>query len=636
MLQSIRTHAQGWIAGVIVSLICLTFALFGINSYVSSSATVNIAEVNGEDIGLQRYQEAYLQYRRQIQSILGDQTSINDLDQELLKKEALNQMVDAILLEQLESDLGMRIGGAQIAAAINSFQSFHDEDGKFSQDRYTQALRALGMSPAQFESQMGKDLTNEQLRYGIAETAFVTSAEANVIASIRKQKRSLGYAIVTASSFTDAVSFEDADIENFYNENSQQYMNPETVKVSYLLLSLDDLIKDIEVNDEILRDYYDDNLDDYQIKEQRSARHILVHVPNEADEDTIEKARIKAEGLQQRANDGEDFAELAKKFSEDVGSAKDGGETGFFAKGMLIPGFDDKVFEMQPGDISEPVKTAFGWHIIRLEEIQAAGSESFEKAKIRIEQSYRRKQAEGLYYDKVDELGTLAFENPEALEPISDVLGMEIKSSEVLTRAGQELGLFSDRKLITAAFNPEFISENLNSEVIELEGDRLVVMRVEEHQTATLKPLDEVREQAQSGLVEQLSREMAYENGLSFLKRLQQGEDRATVLAEKELKWYSAELVSRDDVEVKRAVLRAAFKIAKPAVEQDVYEGVAIGSGDYALIALTAVKEPEEVKKLELKAAKEELLSTGRTTAWIDFVTELRARADIKTYADRL
>ncbi len=635
MLQSIREHAQGWIAGVIVGLVCITFALWGVSSYFNNPGNVVVAKVDGEDITQQRFQIAFQQYRKQLKSVFGDKIDLNKLDQAKLKREAMKQLIDNRLLQHAASAHGMRIGDLQVASAIQSFQAFQ-RDGAFANDLYERRIRDLGLSPGIFEMQMHDDMLNEELRQGVAESAFVTRHEADGLVRLREQQRDFGYGIVPVARYTDKVKLSDSDIEGWYQAHSDRYMTTEEVKISYVELSLDELAKGIRVTEDKLREYYQAHQQAYQVKEQRRAHQILIQVAADASKEAQEKAKARAEEVYQKARAGEDFAALAKKYSDDIGSAKKGGDTGFFTRGAMIPGFDDKVFSMRKGEISEPVRTSFGYHIIRLDEIRPATTEPFEKVRDKLELTYAKSQAEEIFYAKADELSTLAFENPDDLDKVARALDLEVQHSDFFSRKGGE-GIAADPRIIEAAFADEALNQRINTEPVELDNNRLVVLHVDDYKPARLLPLAEVRDQVVKALTRQRARDMATEHGHALIKRLQAGEDRGQVIGGDGLEWHEVQAVARDSDAAPHAIIRAAFKAGRPD-KGAIYDGIPMGTGDFAIIMVSKVSEPgaDAIKGIDRIQAKKDIRGVRVATVWLDLISTLRQKADIEVFEDRL
>ncbi len=635
MLQSIREHAQGWIAGIIIGLIILTFALWGINSYFSAASKVDVAQVNGVGISQQKFQRELANSRRQLQQMLGDRADPSLFEGAAFKQQVLDRLIDQELLRQVATEHGMRISDAQVAAAINSFQAFQVE-GSFSQTQYERTLRNIGLSPLAFEQQMRIDMMLEQLRMGVADSPIVTRPDVEELLRLREQQRSFGFAILRADGFRDQVQPSEEDLEAFYQAHRDDYMTEEKVAVEYVVLSLEEMAKQVKVTEEELKRFYEENKTSWTLPEERNASHILIKVAADASEEEVEAARKKAVELLDRIRKGESFEELAKKASDDAGSRENGGNLGWFAKGFMVPGFDEKVFEMEKGELAGPVRTTFGWHIIHLNDIRPARVEPFEKVRKKVEEAYRKKEAEALYYDKADELATLAFENPDSLEEVADSLGLELKQSGLMTRVGGE-GILAENKVLDTAFNPELIAERVNSEPIELEGNRLVVLRVVDHQSASHKPFEAVREQVREDYVSARAKELARARGDELLARLRSGEERGSVIDSAGLKWNEVKRVTREAEDIQRAVLRAAFRIGRPG-DRPLYEGVPMGAGDYALVEVTEVIDPEpsSFNGVQLAETRREIEAARSAASWADFLATLRARAEIEVFLDKL
>ncbi len=635
MLQSIREHAQGWIAGIIIGLIILTFALWGINSYFSAASTVDVAVVNGAGISKQKFQRELANSRRQLQQMLGERADPSLFEGTAFKQQVLDRLIDQELLRQVATENGMRISDAQVAAAINSFQAFQVE-GSFSQTQYERTLRNIGLSPLAFEQQMRIDMMVEQLRMGVADSPIVIRPDVEELLRLREQQRSFGFAILRADGFRDQVQPSEEDLEAFYQAHRDDYMTEEKVAIEYVVLSLEEMAKQVKVTEEELKRFYEENKASWTLPEERNASHILIKVAADASEEEVEAARKKAVELLEQVRKGESFEELAKKASDDAGSRENGGSLGWFARGFMVPGFDEKVFEMEKGELAGPVRTTFGWHIIRLNDIRPARVEPFEQVRKKVEEAYRKKEAEALYYDKADELATLAFENPDSLEEVADSLGLELKQSGLMTRVGGE-GVLAENKVLDTAFNPELIAERVNSEPIELEGNRLVVLRVVDHQSASHKPFEAVREQVREDYVSARAKELAKARGDELLARLRGGEERSSVIDSAGLKWNEVKRVTREAEDIQRAVLRAAFRIGRPA-DRPLYEGVPMGAGDYALVEVTEVIDPEpsSFNGVQLAETRREIEAARSAASWADLLATLRARAEIEVFLDKL
>ncbi|MCA1852947.1 MAG: SurA N-terminal domain-containing protein [Beggiatoa sp.] len=635
MLQSLRDHAHGLMAWIIVILISIPFALWGINEYFSAASQVIVAEINGDELELKEFQESYQRYRQQLQSLLGGQIPAS-FNEDRLKEQSLNQMVTALLEQQAAAEAGMRVGDRQISKTIQSLPAFQ-RDGKFARDLYERQIEANGMTPAVFEENVRRDLMTEQLRQAVAATAFVSKKDADWVAARDTEKRAIAYITLSAEPVKAALQIKEEDILAYYEKHRDRYMSPELVKILYLELSLTDMAKEVAVNDDALKAYYDAHAANFTIPEQRRARHVLIQLAKDASASDEALARARALEILAKARSGQSFETLASERSEDLGSKAQGGDLGFFGQGVMDPAFEKAVFEMKPGELSEPVRSRFGYHIIRLEEIKAGSTKGFDEARADVEKAYRREQAERQYFDQAEQLATLTFENPDTLEIAAKQLGLSVQESDFFPRTGGA-GIAAQEKVFDAAFSPEVLEERGNSEVLELGDDRAVVLRVKEHRPAERRKLDEVRGEIVSTIQSERARAMTEERGKALLERLKDGEDRAKLAAAEKLEWKDVPELGRRTDQVDPAIRHSAFRLPRPAGTGPSYGGVALDGGDYALIAVLGVADgdPGKLTDKERQDTRERLQRAASDSAWQDFIAGLQANADIAIFKDKL
>lgn len=635
MLQSLRDHAHGLVAWIIVILISIPFALWGVNEYFSAASQVIVAEVNGDELELKEFQQGYQRYRQQLQSLLGGQIPAS-FNEDRLKEQSLNQMVAALLEQQAAAEAGMRVGDRQISKTIQSLPAFQ-RDGKFARDLYERQIEANGMTPAVFEENVRRDLMTEQLRQAVADTVFVSKKDVDWVAARDTEKRAIAYITLSADPVKAALQIKEEDVLAYYEKHRDRYMSPELVKILYLELSLTDMAKEVAVNDDALKAYYDAHAANFTVPEQRRARHVLIQLAKDASASDEALARTRALEILAKARSGQSFETLARERSEDLGSKAQGGDLGFFGQGVMDPAFEKAVFEMKPGELSEPVKSRFGYHIIRLEEIKAGSTKSFDEARADVEKAYRREQAERQYFDQAEQLATLTFENPDTLEIAANELGLSVQESDLFPRTGGA-GIAAQEKVFDAAFSPEVLEERGNSEVLELGDDRAVVVRVKEHRPAERRKLDEVRKEIVSTIQSERARAMTEERGKALLERLRDGEDRAKLAATEKLEWKDVPDLGRRTDQVDPAIRHSAFRLPRPAGTGPSYGGVALDGGDYALIAVLGVADgdPGKLTDKERQDARERLQRAAGDAAWQDFIAGLRANADIAIFKDKL
>jgi peptidyl-prolyl cis-trans isomerase D len=635
MLQSLRDHAHGLMAWIIVILICIPFALWGINEYFSAASEVIVAKVNGDELELKEFQQGYQRYRQQLQSLLGGQIPAA-FNEDRLKEQSLNQMVAALLEQQTAAEAGMRVGDRQVSKTIQSLPAFQ-RDGKFARDLYERQIEVNGMTPAVFEEKVRGDLLTEQLRQAVAATAFVSKNDADWVAAGDAEKRAIAYINLSAEPVKAALQTKDEEVLAYYEKHRDRYMSPELVKVLYIELSLTDLAKEVAVNEDAVKAYYDAHAANFIVPEQRRARHILIQLAKDASASDEAAARTRALEILGQARNGQSFETLARERSEDLGSKAQGGDLGFFGQGVMDPAFDKTVFEMKPGELSEPVRSRFGYHIIRLEEIKAGSTKGFDEARADVEKAYRREQAERQFFEQAEQLATLTFENPDTLEVAAKQLALSVQESDFFPRTGGA-GIAAQEKVFDAAFSPEVLEERGNSEVLDLGDEHAVVLRVKEHRPAERRKLDEVRSEILSTIQSEKAKAMTEERGKALLKRLQDGEDRAKLAAAEKLEWKDVPDLGRRTDQVDPAVRHSAFRLPRPAGTGPSYGGVALDGGDYALIAVLGVTDgdPAKLTDKERQDTRERLQRAASDAAWQDFIAGLRANADVAIFKDKL
>ncbi len=634
MLQSIRERAQGFIAAVIVALLILTFAVWGIESYLNEARRVVVASIEGVEIELAAYQEAYQRMRQRAQAELGDAFDPKIWAQEPIKLKALDSLVEEQLLTQNLDRARMRVSSAQISEYLKAFPNFQ-VDGKFSRERYAQVTSMLGFSEHAFEEQARNELALQQLRAGVAASAFVTTSEAKRTLQLRDQRRNLAYALLEPTEpSTENVSA--SDFAGYYEQHKEDHRIQEKVALEYLELKLDDLKVEVTVNDEALKTYYEAHQADFTVDEQRNANHILVQVKADASSAEVEQAKQKALKLRGLVAGGQDFETVAKENSDDIGSKSEGGETGLFGRGVMAPEFEQAVFSLKVGEISEPIKTNFGFHIIKLKEIAPGGTKPFLEVKADIETKYRLEQAENLYFDAAEKFSDAVYEHPDSLTSAADTLGLTVQTSSAQLR--REIVAQFSEGVADAAWEPEVLTEGLASAPLEIGSDRIVAIRVTQHEPSRIPTLDEIKDTLTRELQTKRVRQAVKNRGEAIIARLRKGEAAAAIINAEKLEWLEHKDVGRTDSSVNRAVLRAAFKASIPKAGETTYLGVELGTGSFAVVSVSHQQNPAlgELDETTTKALRLEAERIRAAGDWQDFVAALRANADIKTFPENL
>ncbi|NOX75205.1 MAG: peptidylprolyl isomerase [Gammaproteobacteria bacterium] len=592
MLHFIRERAQGWIAWVIVGLLIVPFALWGINEYFGNGGRLVAATVNDTDISEREFQQAFFEQRNRMQKMLGGQYDAQLFDPQL-KKRALEELIDRELLRQYAEKTGYRVSTTAVVGTIRSIDAFREE-GVFSNDLYQQQVRSQGQSPAAFEARVRRMLLTGQLAEGLAGTALVTEADLKTAVRLQEQKRDFQYLTLAVDGYRDESVADESAMQTYYDEHAAQFMTTEKVRVEYIELSAqkitETMAKESPPSEAELREFFDSHSSQYQVPEERQARHILIQVNEGADADAVEKARIKAQDIWKRITAGESFEDLAKEFSDDPGSAEMGGDLGFFGRGIMEPDFEETVFTMQVGDVSEPVLTSFGYHIIKLAAIRESESQSFEEMRDELLPQYLADAAEKTYFDLAEQLTNLAYETPDNLSETANQLGLTLNQSDFFGRRGGA-GLFANPRVSQAAYSDEVLKQGYNSEPIELGENHVVVMRLLDHQEAKQRPLAEVKDQLKAQLVSDHARAQAKQAGLDAVNKLESGESSEQIASALKLKWEIVNAAGREMGSVDRTILGKVFKLKKPEGEASTFGGVVLNNGAFAVIALKAVTE---------------------------------------------
>ena len=633
MLQNIRDLLTGWIAVAIVILLIIPFAFWGINYYFDQGTAPVVATVNDKDININHFQRAYSNFRIQMQALLGDR--FNPDDDEELKQQTLKKLVQSETLNQAAKKAGLQISDKAIADTIQNISAFQGEDG-FNKAAYEYGVGRLGMTPGMYEAQLRLDLATEQLQTGIFESVFVSNYEVENIAKIRNQKRDITYSVLSVNEIKDSITVTEEEIENHYNTSKHNYMTEEQINVEYIDLSLDRLAGNMEVMEEDLVAYYEQNKSKYEVAEQRKIKQLVVDYGDEASDEEINQARDVAERAKALSDNGMSFDKIAEEHSTEFGEDFQFIEHGFIGKGVLPEEVDSMIFNMQPGDISEILHTTRRFHIIQLEEIKGGEENTFENARERVLEDYRLAQAEEQYFELADELAILAFEHPDTLEIAAETLELTVNESGYFGRSGIQEGPLANAEVTKAAFSEEVLYEGKNSDLLELSDDQIVVIRVKDHRESQLKSLDEVRDQVASDIKFMKAGNSLRKTGEQILEEIRAGNNLDEIASSHQLEWIEKDNIGVNDLSVKRAIVRTAFSMGKPEGDQPQLKGMSLGAGDYAIIMLRNVEDPDSVDNEDLEEIRLQLKKSRATVEWLEFVETLEKNADISLYPDRI
>jgi peptidyl-prolyl cis-trans isomerase D len=637
MLQAIRDRVTGWIAWVIVGLIAVVFALWGVDSYLKNDAKVFAAVVNGVEIPVAEYRFAKQQQVQRMRNMLGEQFDANLAATTEFKSAVVNRLIEEELLVQAATAAGMSISDGFLAARIHSIPDFQ-EDGEFSPERYQRLLVQQNLHPQRFEQQFRRALLVNQFLTGISGTAVVAPQAVEQGLRLQGQERSLRYLRLPMARYLETAEVTPEDIAAFYEANKTRFVEPEQVRLQYLELSLDTLAAGLQASDAEIEEYYAAEKARLTIEEQRRARHILIQLEENASEETVSAASAKAEDLVKRLREGADFAALAQEFSDDTGSAAEGGDLGLFGKGMMVPEFEAATFALDKDAISEPVRSPFGFHIIQVTEIQQARQPELEAVRSEVAAQVVRKHAEQMFVERSETLAALSFEHPDTLTVAAEELGLSIQESDWMPVSGAAEGIGSYPQVIEAALADDVRVDGNNSRPVEIGPDHVVVVRVLEEKPAQQLPLETVSGAIEMNLRQQAARSAVQAAGDALLKRVQSGEELPAVAAELQLEIQEAGFIGRNDSQHDRQIVAEAFQVPRADAGQVATAGTSLGNGDYVLMQIEAVRDGDvtgidEAGRTAFRRNLDQLYGTLESAAVLE---QLKAKAKIEQDVERL
>ncbi len=625
MLQNIRDNIQGVVAKVIIALIIVPFAIFGIESLVGGGGPVDVAKVNGDKILESELLQSMEVQRRQLLA-MGENVPPNMLDDAALRGPALEGLITRRLLQQEAAEMKLAVPVQVVDQTILSIDAFQ-QDGKFSPDRYQAMLRNLGYTPAYYKSSLQQELVVSQLHGGLSDSAFVTQRELQQLAGMLQQQRTFDYMVIPVAALSDKIALEGKDVEAYYEAHKDQYLTAERIKLDYIELKAEDFAPPLD--EAALKAEFDREIGSAKPVTERRAAHIFIEVSAQR---SAEQARELADTLTKKIAAGEDFAKLAAQYSDDLGSKNSGGELGV-SDGTVFPAeFEQALAALAPGQVSAPIQVDGGFELLKLIDATTKPLPTFAEKKAEIAQRLLREKAQPELLKTVEKLRDLVF-NSDGLNPPATELKLQVKESDWLERNNAH-PVFSNEKILAAAFSNEILKDRNNSDVIELSPDHYIVVRVKEHEAAAPKPLASVTHEVTSALKQERAREQAQQLAAGIAQRLAQGETFKRAAAEAGYPVRSVEKASRNSIgAVTPELLRAAFAMPRPSAENPLpTDTVAVGNGDVALLQLSAVAEgdPDSLNPAQRDAVVAQVRQSFGTADFAAFIENLRARADIE------
>ena len=614
MLGAIRNKSKGWVAYLIVGLITVPFALFGIQDYASRSANTSIAKVDGEDIDINIYYQELNTQQRNLQQQLGAAYT-QEIDN-TLKQTLLDSLINEKLIENYANSLDIVTLDDEVKSVIEMNQAFL-VDGEFSQERYIQLLRLNSYTPAGYEIAQSKSLNREQIKRNLSGSAFMSSTQIEQLNNLAAQEREVSYIAINTENYVDQVSVSESQISDYFNENRSNFIEGRKVKVDFVELTLDSMEDPEQPTESDLRNLYDENADLYTNPERRRAQHILIESEDLANE------------LLSQIKEGADFAELAKANSEDTSSSEEGGDLGFFEKELMGAEFDEVAFAMNIGDVSDVVETDYGFfHIIKLTDIEPETMQSFEMVEDRLVSLYIKNAKEKSLFGSLEEFMNLSYE--ESLDMVADQFALEVQSSDYFSEGSTQY----DPKFVTSAFSSAVIDEGLNSEVMEISPEKFVVLALSDLQSERERDLNEVEGQIEAALKSAAAKEIIDNLAENIASALTSGDEQTAnqIISDNNLEWVNQGWITRAS-NLPFDLSSLSYTLTKPEDGRHTYSAESANRLTSLVIDLSGVRVPEGDEDTGISAL---YLSQENNEMFISLINQLRENAEIKVFTELL
>jgi len=623
MLEKIREGSQGPVAKVILGAVILSFALAGIGSYLGQTTEQPVAEVNGIKISQTEFSRAFQNERSRLEQQFGEyftQIAADPTYMAQIRQGVIDRLVQQELQSQLATELGLRVSDESVRKTILELPYFKIGD-KFNNDRYLQVIRQMNFQPDSFREYLRDDMTRSQLVSAVAGTDFALPNELKSAIALQQQTRSIDYLVIDKQAMQADVEVTEQEVADYYELNAGQFLSPELISVNYIELNADD-IDVASVSEDDVKAYYEQSKAQYVEPEKRRVSHILID--NSEDDDA---AKAKAESLLAQLNAGADFAELAETSSDDIVSAEMGGDLEWIERDVMEPAFEDAAFALQnKGDYSDVVASEFGYHIIKLTDLQTQQVKPFDEVKADLRAELEQAEKVDAFYEKQTEMGALAFEISDRLDDAAEVAGVEVQSTPLLALSALPEPL-NNPAVVTALSSVELLEDKVNSEVIELGNEHVIVVRVNEHQPAATKALSEVSEQIKTRLVNEKASDLAKEKARTLFAQIKEGKSLNDVAAEQSLSVRQESQLTRESFAVSPAIVTQVFKMAHPR-DGAVYDVVNLNNGDAAIVALNSVTDAPVSDSIEPQM-KQNITMAQAQKNYTVFIESLKQQAEL-------
>jgi peptidyl-prolyl cis-trans isomerase D len=634
MLQALRTKLHGWPSIVILGICVFAISFFGIESYFASRTDTYVAMVGKHEISQRDYQDRVNQARRDEMARAGDQFDATEFEKPETKRLILDQLINEQLLRQTNEALGLRVSAVELRDRISSQQAFQ-VNGQFDPATYRAILAAQNMTPAMFENSQRASLEPGILPRAIIASSIVTDADMDRYLGLLYQRRDLRWFALPRPTLTDT-DVTDAQLDAYYKAHQADFMSPEQVSLKYIEVNGADLKVDAQPSEDDLKKRYEEQKARFVQPEQRLVSHILVNVPKNATPDQQKAALAKAEKIAADATT-DNFAKLAAQDSDDLGSKRSGGDLGWLEKGVTNASFDAALFALQKGQISKPVLSDEGYHVLWLRDVRSGDAKPFADVREQIAKDYQSTERDRVYNELAGKLTDQTYQNPSTLDPAAQALSLPVKTTELFGRKGGA-GITADPKLVQAAFSDDVLLQGNNSGLIDLGSDHAVVVRLDKHVPTAARPLAEVRDQVRQKILDERTAAEEQKRADALLARVQKGEDMQAVAASAGATVQTVPDAIRMQQGVAPEVLQQAFLLPHPTAGKAQFARVALHDGSYALVGIDKVQDGDlsKISAEQRSTLREQMGQAYGILATQAYIDALKAKTEIKIAADRM
>ncbi len=633
MLKFMRQHATSWFIKIALGLIIIVFIFWGVGGFRGNEAAV-VAKIGNTVIDVKSYRTAYEKmvdyYRKQYKSQWND-TLLKLFD---IKHRVLNQLIDRVLIAQEATRLHITVSAKEVAARIESMPAFQ-RNGHFSRRLYLDLLRYNRIEPGDFELSVKQDILTEKVKSLVAQPAgYVSSEELNSLVRLMYEKRSLSYIKISSDKFINQVKVTDADLKKYYESHKESYREPEKVTVSYLLFEPKNYTDRVKVSDAEVSKYYETHKEQFRVPEEIRARHILFRLPPNPTKKEVEEARKKALKVEKLAKSGKDFAKLAEKYSQGP-SAKKGGDLGYFTKGMMVKPFEKAAFSMKKGEISDPVRTRFGFHIIKIVDIKPAHIKPLSEVKAEIEMTLKLQKAKGIALNEADKAYTTLYSHPD-LAAYAKKNGLKLHTTQPFSKDAQTgKEIIPEKAFVNAAFN---LVKGKISTIISLKKG-YCLMKLDRDQPPRIPPLKEVKEKVEKAVRQTKAMEMARSRAVALISELKKGKTLAEIAKSEGLKIEKTELfgmMNPSDPVLGPALSGAINEVALLSKKTPVLSRpLPLMKGGYAVCVLNEVVPPD-TQKVDMEKIRKQIQQVKEERAFQSWLAAIRKKVKIEIHQKAL